>query len=244
VVFLAAFLAALSGEGVGGSIARDARLYATAPVRWEAGEWALFGAALGTTGLLTLADRPVRSFALDHQSPGLSRGADVVRQFGNGWWTVPPLGVLWGAGIALEAPREQRVAREGMEAMAFSAVVSQALKYSIGRERPAKTDDPYRINADRANRTGLAMPSGHSQAAWSVLSVVALEYQDVPGVAPIAYGAATLCALSRVYDNRHWTSDVFAGSALGFASAWAVVHWNRSARTTAAPPALGFAITF
>ena len=244
MIAISLMLATVFGENVGSDIARDARFYATAPVRWEAGDWGMLAAAVGTTGLLTLADQPVRSFSLEHQSPGLSRGADFFRQMGNGWWTVPSLGVLWGTGIALDAPREQRVAREGMEALAFSTVVAQALKYSIARERPATTDDPYSFNKSRANGNGLSMPSGHSQAAWSVLSVVALEYQDVPGVTPVAFGAAALCAMSRVYDNRHWTSDVFAGSALGFASAWAVVHWNRRVQTTVAPPAVGFAVTF
>lgn len=44
-------------------------------------------------------------------------------------------------------------------------------------------------------------------------------FKDHKWVPPIAYGIATLVVLSRINDNAHWASDVFAGAALGFLSA-------------------------
>lgn len=34
-------------------------------------------------------------------------------------------------------------------------------------------------------------------------------------VGPVLYGGATAVGLSRMYDNKHWASDVIAGAAVG-----------------------------
>jgi len=46
----------------------------------------------------------------------------------------------------------------------------------------------------------------------------------------LAYGLATLTALSRVNDNAHWASDVFVGSAIGYFTAKAIVRRHRKNR--------------
>lgn len=239
-----ALLGCLLPSGDWADIESDAALYATAPARWDAGDWGMAAGAVGLTALLVpLADRPVREWMQDHQTPAASRTADFVRQAGNGWWTVPLLGGLWGTGWALESPREQRVAREATEAFAFSAVISQALKYSAGRTRPFAGGDPWDWGTSRGNK-GKSFVSGHAQAAWSVLTVIGLEYRDVPAVAPLAFGLAGACSISRLYDGKHWTSDVAAGSLLGFASGYAVVHWNRNRSLQAAPQGVTFRMSF
>jgi membrane-associated phospholipid phosphatase len=48
-----------------------------------------------------------------------------------------------------------------------------------------------------------------------VATALALEYRETKWVPVVAYTIATLTALSRVYQNRHWTSDIVLGSALG-----------------------------
>jgi membrane-associated phospholipid phosphatase len=225
----------------------DARLYATAPARWDAGDWGMFAAAAGgSLALAAFADRPVRTWMLGHRDSTVSGAAEIVRQAGNGLWTVPMAAALWGGGAAFGAPREERVGREAIEALAFSGAVSQGLKYATGRRRPTDgNDDPWSWGDSHGNADGLSFPSGHAQASWSVLTVVALEYRHVPGAEPLAFGLAGACALSRLYDNRHWASDVVAGSLLGLASGWAIVKWNHGRDVQAAvPPGLSFRLAF
>lgn len=243
-MILPALLGCLLPSGDWSDIRSDAALYATAPARWEARDWGLAAGAVGLTALLVpLADRPVQEWMQGHQDPAVSRGADFVRQAGNGWYTVPLLGGLWGTGWALESPREQRAAREATEALVLSAVVSQAVKYSAGRKRPFATDDPWDWGSTRGAE-GKSFVSGHSQAAWSVLTVIGLEYRNVPAVAPLAFGLAGACSVSRLYDDKHWTSDVVAGSLLGFASGYAVVRWNRDRAVQVAPQGVTFRTAF
>lgn len=241
---LATCLGLLLQAGEWTKVGEDAKLFATAPVRWEAQEWGLAAAAIGVTAaLIPLADQSVRTWTREHQAPTSSRFVDVVRQAGNGWYTVPMLGVLWGSGELLDSPRESRAAREAVEALLFTTVVSQTVKYSTGRRRPFATDDPWDWNASRGV-DGNSFGSGHAQAAWSVLTVIGLEYQEVPGIAPLAFGMATACAASRIYDQKHWSSDVFAGSLLGFVGGWAIVKWNRERALEVKPDGVALRLAF
>jgi membrane-associated phospholipid phosphatase len=57
-----------------------------------------------------------------------------------------------------------------------------------------------------------------------VATVVASEYKEHALVPPVAYGVALLTALSRVNDNKHWTSDVLFGSVTGYFIARSVIN--------------------
>ena len=47
-------------------------------------------------------------------------------------------------------------------------------------------------------------------------TVYALEYSSTIWVPVLSYTLAAGTAVSRLYDNKHWASDVVIGSALGF----------------------------
>ena len=51
-----------------------------------------------------------------------------------------------------------------------------------------------------------------------------MEYKDKPIVPIIAYSAATMIGLSRITENKHWSTDVLVGAALGFLSGKEVVN--------------------
>jgi hypothetical protein len=63
-----------------------------------------------------------------------------------------------------------------------------------------------------------SFPSGHAIAAFSVATIMARRYGRQHRWVPIAaYGAATLVGFSRLTLSAHFPSDVFMGSALGYA---------------------------
>ena len=96
------------------------------------------------------------------------------------------------------------------EAALNSLVTVEALKYSLGRERP------YQGNgAGSFFQGGTSFPSEHAAAAWSVAGVIAHEY---PGTLPrlFAYGMASAVSFSRVRAQQHFPSDVLVGSVLGY----------------------------
>jgi hypothetical protein len=96
------------------------------------------------------------------------------------------------------------------EAALNSLLVVEAMKYSLGRERP------YQGNGSGDFfHGGTSFPSEHAAAAWSIAGVIAHEYQGiVPNI--LAYGAASMVDFSRVHARQHFPSDVFIGSILGY----------------------------
>ena len=72
--------------------------------------------------------------------------------------------------------------------------------------------------------------------AFSLASAVAEEART-PWVSALAYGGAAAVAWSRVYEDKHWTSDVAAGALIGILAGRGTVRLLHRA-SSADPPTL------
>ena len=68
-----------------------------------------------------------------------------------------------------------------------------------------------------------SMPSGHEIAIMAVATVFAERYPHPAWLKWMAYGLAAAAGFSRVSLQSHFTSDTFAGGALGYLIAHYVV---------------------
>jgi hypothetical protein len=87
-----------------------------------------------------------------------------------------------------------------------------ALKYSINTLRP----DGSTFNS---------FPSGHTATAFMGAEMVWQEYKDSsiwPGV--IGYTVALSTGMYRIYNDRHWVTDVAAGAGIGILST-KIAYW-------------------
>jgi membrane-associated phospholipid phosphatase len=122
------------------------------------------------------------------------------------------------------------------EAIVVTAALTSGAKFIVGRARPLTTPahDPYDFKLGRGSQAGYtSMPSGHTSAAFASASALAVEWRAAaPGSArigiPLLYTGATLVGLSRIYNDRHWGSDVVAAAALGTLTGSAVARWGRA----------------
>ena len=95
------------------------------------------------------------------------------------------------------------------EAAISSFAAVEAMKYSLGRQRP------YQGNGDgNFFSGGTSFPSEHAAAAWAVAGVIAHEYPG-PLTKILAYGAATAVSYARVHSLNHYRSDVLIGALIG-----------------------------
>ncbi|HYL86434.1 MAG TPA: capsule assembly Wzi family protein [Candidatus Angelobacter sp.] len=119
---------------------------------------------------------------------------------------------LWGQ--ATNDPHKRETGILSGEAVANALLVSEALKYATGRERPG-------IDASRGRfwQGGDSFPSDHAAAAWAAASVFSHEY---PGLFTkiLAYGAASAISIARVQGKRHFPADAFVGSGIGWLAGW------------------------
>jgi hypothetical protein len=90
-------------------------------------------------------------------------------------------------------------------------MVVEVLKITLRRSRPLEH------NGDGGFFTGgNSFPSGHSAEVWALASVVAHEYNKNILYPIAAYGLASLVSFSRLSGQQHFSSDILAGSAIGW----------------------------
>ena len=95
----------------------------------------------------------------------------------------------------------------------FAGGITHGLKTATGRERPDKS-----INN--------SFPSGHTETAFVAAEFLHQEYKNRSVWIHIGgYSAAAFVGIARVYNNRHWVSDVVAGAGIGILTT-KVVYWT------------------
>jgi membrane-associated phospholipid phosphatase len=167
----------------------------------------LFAAAL-------MSDRGVREEAQEHRGSTSNSIASVGNTFGEWRFLVPALSAGYLAGEVAGSSDLKRVILHAGAAAALATGVTSGLKYTIGRTRPAVTGDPDEF---RPFSGSASFPSGHTAVAFAIATSIADETDDSWSDVAL-YGAATLTALARVNDDRHWTSDVLIGGLIGHLS--------------------------
>jgi membrane-associated phospholipid phosphatase len=201
----------------------------------------ILGIALAGSGLLIGADRSisdqVRASSL-HNSSVVRGVMDGGRVWGDPGVLVAGAG-LWLAGELNHDRRQRLIGIRSLEAIVASSAVTSAIKVFAGRARPDRSP----LNARdfvfaRGFREGSdfeAFPSGHATAAFAFAAAADAEWArlspDRPRwAAPALFGVAALTAVSRVFHDRHWTSDVLMGGAIGYVAGRAVVRWHSDRR--------------
>ncbi|HEX6039568.1 phosphatase PAP2 family protein [Longimicrobium sp.] len=176
------------------------------------GREAAAGAGLFIGALLL--DRTIESAVPDGGGRDLAGLTDALNHGGRPQYAVVLLGGTWAAGALTGRGEWSDAALHVGAGLAAGGVLNGALKYAVGRERPGETDDPHRFQPLDGRNRWQSFPSGHATVAFSVASAVAEEART-QWVTVLAYGGATAVAWSRVYDDKHWASDVAAGALIG-----------------------------
>ncbi len=188
-------------------------------LRWRIG---LVGA---TVGLIAI-DRPVAQELSDSPPGGGYAFARRVEQWGGGPTDFGVAGAFYLFGRLRGDERARFTGLLGLQAVTNSLIVVEILKTTSRRPRPTQPGGVLQNhNADGAFFTGgRSFPSGHSAEAWALATVVAHQYQHRRWVPPTAYGLAGMVAVSRVIERRHFPSDIFVGSILGYLIGRHVFH--------------------
>lgn len=120
-----------------------------------------------------------------------------------------PLGAVYGLSLLGADAKHSYVDRTLELATAYLALggIVNAIKYTVREPRPDGS----------ANNS---FPSGHTATTFMGAELVRIEYgDDSPWYSVGAYTAAITVGVLRVYNEKHWFTDVFAGAGVGILSA-------------------------
>jgi membrane-associated phospholipid phosphatase len=205
---------------------RDLRDVVSAPAHWDGADFLTFAAVSGS-GLLVFAfDQDIRDWAQDRRTPSSDKTASLFSFIGDG-------GILLGLSAGLYAAGEighndglRQTALLSIESLGTASLLLWTIKVIAGRARPYTGETSRSFQPFAFTNRYWSLPSGHAVASFCVATVIA-EQSDSPVVDILAYGLATGVGISRIHEDKHWASDVFLGSALGYFVAKKICDLNK-----------------
>lgn len=192
----------------------------------------------------TVAIRPLdKSAATSLQRPSTQQN-EILKEAATTLRTIAvPGAVIIGTGMyaAGRIANNKRLAELGLfgtEALFVGEGIGSVLKITFGRARPFVDSTPNPDNWQlfrgfKGTSKYQSFPSGHTVAAFAAAAAVTSEMsrwspKSIWAVAPAMYGGAAFVGLARMYDNRHWASDVIMGAAIGTFAGTKVVRYHRT----------------
>ncbi|MFH2143722.1 MAG: phosphatase PAP2 family protein [Bacteroidota bacterium] len=208
-----------------------------APVKWNYKEWIVLGGTSLTTLIIINNDKPVYDWFQDNRNTTTDNVSKYgLEPWGSGLYSMPLMGLFYLHGSIYENNRSKNVALNGVKAFLLSGLMVQIPKYLFNRHRPYNGDfpDPYVWDGPFTGKYYKSFFSGHTTTVFSVATVIASEYSDKQLIPVITYTIAGISAVSRINDNKHWASDVFAGAVFGYAIG-KLIHNNNKIGVTVYP---------
>lgn len=193
---------------------------------------ALYAAGVG--GVLLLASpfdddltEPIRDSRFTSR-----RAVRVFEEMGNVKMLRPAAVVLFAGSLFSGNTRFQDAAFTSLEAIVYANLITNTLKLVTGRARPEEDAGPTRFRPFSSDRS---FPSGHATTAFAMTTPWVLYYPGALTPGLLLFGVSA--GYARILDEKHWITDVLAGSAIGFATAYWLTrrHQNPGVRLQLSP---------
>lgn len=218
----------LSGElnGFGSRLLGEGADVVTTPFSLKDGNlfWTL-GIA-GAIGLTYVYDGDIRDKLQGNvRSGGMDKATDAGELIGNPYLHLGVAALVYGGGIAAGSPKWKETGEMLGEALVLADAATLLIKEATGRGRPmvaTRKDDfrPFQFKNDYD-----AFPSMHVASSFAMASVIARTSESVP-LALLSYSTAVFVGFSRMYQNKHWASDVLLAAAIGELSGRVVTAYH------------------
>lgn len=191
---------------------------ATGPFHWNKKEWIIVGSAIAGGTILYFFDDEILKGIQRISSPQL----DNISKYG-----FEPMGVIWPValtggyyiyGLAADNDKARQIALGEAQVIVYTIITTEIFKQVFHRHRP---DDEIPSNPKlwEGPFTGWgynSFPSRHTALAFATATLFQQVYKDRLWVGILSYTLATGVGLSRIYDNKHWPTDVLFGALIGY----------------------------
>lgn len=219
----------------------------TKPFHMRRKDWGKFGAFTLAIAALTFADEPIQKRAMQFidKNPGVAKVSRFITNVG-GPYEFITLATLGAYGFIFKNEKIKTTTFLASQAYITGGAIESVVKFLAGRTRPSFYDPngeaeptfkgPFGNTSHDFNgsRSNSSFPSGHATVAFAAATVYAMEYKTTVWVPIVSYTVASLISLSRITENKHWTTDVLVGSILGYLSGRQIVNnYHRYAKLKA-----------
>ena len=222
-------------------LCNDFKQQYTTPFHTKGKDWIKVAKFAIVAAVATLADEPIDRYATNirNNNNAVASISRTITDFGGYEFYI--LAAYTSYTLLSKNEKIKTTALLATQAYITTGAIEATFKFITGRQRPNYIDpktnenEPtfhgpfYQFKKDdngvkHPKNSYNAFPSGHATVAFAAATVFAKEYKDKRAIPIIAYSAASLIALSRITENKHWFTDVFVGAMLGYLSGNQVVN--------------------
>lgn len=158
-------------------------------------------------GLISLASDRVRKLDFSTQAE-LQEDHPTFKNHTDNYLQIAPMVAVYGLNLAGVKGKHNLADATAIYILSSGFAISSTygVKKWVKRVRPDGKDNE-------------SFPSGHTANAFAAAEFLNQEYRDVsPWIGYAGYTVATATGVLRMYNNKHWFSDVIAGAGFGLAS--------------------------
>lgn len=189
------------------------------PANWEGNDWLKIVGVAGLTYGTMYLDEIIREISINNNNFSHSVPSEFGRIWGEPWLTSVFMGGFYFHGLATDNTANKKLGFEIAESGLYTGLITLIIKYSFGRERPRNNSNPFIFHPfSFQNNNFLSLNSGHTALAFSLSTVLANNTSN-DYLKVLFYSSAFMTALSRIYQNHHWLSDVILGGIIGYSVA-------------------------
>ena len=200
------------------------------------GDLVFYGSLAAATAVLWQFDDNIQRYLTDsaHHNATLDDVAIGLRKVNERSAFAASL-VTFAVGKIAGKPRVAEVGWHAAEGVFVAAGVQTLIKNAFGRSRPFVTNhrNPTDLHPGKGFKDPWyrSMPSLHTGGMMAMATVMTSEIDrwhpgSVRYVRPVAYAVALSPGLARMYDDRHWATDVLVGTATGYWAAKKVMRYH------------------
>lgn len=193
-------------KGVGYSYSR--------PFHWQGKQWATFGGVMAGTAILYLVDDPTSEYFI-----GIKEDVpQIIREYGKEYaspqYNYMFTGAVYLTGLFTKDPKLRRTGVLLVSSATSTGLLQQILKSAVGRARPATELGKDTFNPLWGGGKGFhSFPSGHTILAFTNAYAIAKQFKN-PWVKAGIYTVGLVPGISRLWEGKHWLSDVAFSVAL------------------------------
>jgi membrane-associated phospholipid phosphatase len=176
--------------------------------------WKVVPGVAGLAATSFIIDGHVTGFLRSNQTPFLDSSATLTDMAGEKKIVIPAVLFTYGtARFILKDEKLQSATLNSIQSVIVTAIATEGIKIITGRARPFNDEGPYAFRPfpGREDRYK-SLPSGHASLAFALFTPYAETYSRWIYLVPASV------AMGRVYQDKHWLSDVVMGGGIGLVS--------------------------
>ncbi|MFS4466602.1 phosphatase PAP2 family protein [Maribacter sp. 2210JD10-5] len=184
------------------------------PLHWQGKQWANLGYTMGGTAILYLIDTPTSDYfrGIKDDVPKVMR--DYGFNYGSPSNNYLITGAVYATGLAIKNEKLRRTGVLLIASASSAGLLQQILKSAVGRARPSSGLSKNTFNplwsGDKAFHS---FPSGHTILAMTNAHAIAKQFKNI-WVKTGIYTLGAIPGISRLWEGKHWLSDVALGMAI------------------------------